>query len=90
MQFHANSVSTSVFADDCYQIIFEAEEDAEPVRRELTNDIGEGNSPGPSIRHLHLHLAEVIRSYPPEVRRFGRVHLASRPQDARSEVDRRD
>ena len=31
MQFHANSVSTSVFADDYYQIIFEAERDAEDL-----------------------------------------------------------
>jgi hypothetical protein len=31
MQFHANSGSTSVFADDYYQIIFEAEEDADDL-----------------------------------------------------------
>ena len=31
MQFHANSISTSVFADDYYQVIFEAEEDADEL-----------------------------------------------------------
>ena len=31
MQFHANSVSTSVFADDYCQVIFEAEDDADDL-----------------------------------------------------------
>ena len=31
MQFHATSVSTSIFADDYYQVIFEAEEQAEDL-----------------------------------------------------------